>query len=180
MAMFARAAELGALWPQGIAGDSLRCEIDSATPQETRVNFSWPQWIMLIVLDILFRAGYSFLINFHPLMIPLDLKFSLVHLAILIPISKYLVTFNLTRTARVITTLFITNALFAIIFVANRIYLIKSGSQTVCSGIEMKCAWVNGVIMSRGVWTIALLLTMQIIINLLPIIFVTPLSSSKK
>jgi len=150
---------------------------DGLDEWEDAVNFSLFQWFIISFLDMGLRAAYSVLINFHPLLIPLALKISLVHLALLIPIATYLRTFELRARTAVSITLIATNILFVGVFICGWIYSIKSGRQTGCSGSfynEYRCFWVDGSITSSGVRVMAFHTLAQVVINFLPSLIVWP------
>jgi hypothetical protein len=145
------------------------------------VNFSVPQWTVIIILDIVFRAAYSIFITFSPFMVPAALKNSFIHLAILVSIGCWLKVFELRFLKAVTITLLATNILFCGWFILDWLSSIKAGRQSFCAGVEnYECFYVDGVLTSSGVRWLAFQILPQLVINLLPFVIVLPFTPHRE
>jgi hypothetical protein len=132
-------------------------------------------------LDVPIRFFVSILASFHWWQVPLALKLSFLHLALMISIYSFLRTFEIRLRTLAAATLISTNFLFLAIFVVGWVTGIGAGRQRLCKGSanpNYSCDWIDEVITWAGVGTIAVAALVQVAINLVPALIVW-LASSK-
>ena len=144
------------------------------------MNISAYQWLVIITLDIVIRAGYFFVTSLHVLYIPIALVLSMMHLTLLILIYYSVAPFEWPARTAAAATILWTNTLFLLAFVFIWLYFIQAGRQTVCVGHDRTCYWINGVITGFGAQTIALSALIQVVINLTPVLAICALSTYRR
>lgn len=147
---------------------------------EIEMNISAYQWLVIITLDIVIRAGYFFVTSLHVLYIPIALVLSMMHLTLLILIYYSVAPFEWPARTAAAATILWTNTLFLLAFVFIWLYFIQAGRQTVCVGHDRTCYWINGVITGFGAQTIALSALIQVVINLTPVLAICALSTYRR
>src|SRR5689334_22175864 len=118
------------------------------------MRLSGHQWLVVVLLDIVIRAICFVAFSFNVALILFAIPLSIIHIIILI-ITNYS-TASISKSYRSAFVIATTNIIFCVVFIFTWISGIKNGHQTACVGYDYKCDWIDGVITSTGVGTIAL------------------------
>src|SRR2546430_1338203 len=103
------------------------------------MNFSFGYWIGIAILDALFRIFYTIIASLNPLLIPIMLEYTAIHLLCLIPTGLIIRLLGLGGRISGIIILLITNSLFCVVFAFSWITSIRRGHQSACVGHQYKC-----------------------------------------
>lgn len=146
------------------------------------MNFSAAQWCAIILADFLLRAGTLFMLSLNVFAIFGAIVLSLLHLALLVPISHLVTAFELRTRNAILTTLSATNVVFVAAVALHEVWTVKSSQATGCVGIgdgAYRCMWSKGVISWYGVQWIAGSTAVLVVINLLPVLVAAFLGRSQ-
>jgi hypothetical protein len=114
------------------------------------------QWVVIVVLDVLLRVAafvsliVLLVVPIYGLMVlPFALSVSFCHLTLLVLVGAYIATWDLPPHKSAVTTLAVTNTLFAAAYVAGSAAWKANERSTECAdGI---CTWFDGAITLVGV-----------------------------
>ncbi len=146
---------------------------------ETVLRFKTTQWVAVALLDVGLRSGFAVLATFGPLLVPTTFRYSLIHLALLIPIGAYLSTFEFRPWQWAAIVLTAVNVLFLLIFMLDWLYSVGSGLQTFCNGFrpdDYQCLWIDGRVTWHGLRYLAVAAAIQLAINIVPFLIAWPFS----
>lgn len=141
------------------------------------MNFSFGYWVGVAILDAVFRIFYTLIASLNPLLIPIMLEYTAIHLLCLIPTNLVVRLLGFRGRIAGIIVLLITNSLFCAVFVFSWITSIKRGRQSSCVGYQYKCDWIDGVITEQGVQWLTWHAAIQVGINLAAVLFIWLLAS---
>jgi hypothetical protein len=142
------------------------------------VNLFPSQWSIIVLGDLLIRSGTFFGRSLNVLTIPIALFLSAIHLGLLISVALFVNTFALKARRAIGVTLAATNIMFCFIFISVWLLFIKSGRQTSC--VANECSWIDGSITAIGVKTILFETAVQVVINVVPYLFVSALALRRR
>jgi hypothetical protein len=141
------------------------------------MNFSFGYWVSVAILDAVFRIFYTIIASLNPLLIPIMLEYTVMHLLCLIPTNLVVRLLGFRSRISGIIVLLITNSLFCIVFAVSWVSSIKRGRQSSCVGYQDKCNWIDGVITDLGVQWLTRHAAIQVGINLAAVLFIWLLAS---
>src|ERR1043165_3114308 len=136
------------------------------------MNLSMGYWVGIAILDAVFRILYTMIATLNPLLIPIMLEYTAMHLACLIPTNLIVISLGFRSRVAGVVVLLITNVLFSGAFVFSWVSSIKRGHQSSCVGYQYKCDWVDGVITDLGAQFLTREALIQVGINLASVLFI--------
>jgi hypothetical protein len=128
---------------------------------------SWRQWVLLAVLDVFLRYAYFFVVFYAaPIFIRIAIFFSTLRLVVLFVAIVLAVRLGRATFKSIVAAVVITNVIYVGAFFSFELVSIKEVSATSCSGLELSCDWIDGVVQWRGVLRLAIFALPQVLINI--------------
>lgn len=141
------------------------------------MNISFAYWFGIAILDAFLRIFYTIIASMNPLLIPIMLEYTAIHLLCLIPTNLAAILLGFRGRISGIIVLLITNSLFCVVFAVSWVTSIRRGRQSSCVGYQYKCDWIDGVITDLGVQALTREGAIQVGTNLAAVLFVWLLAS---
>jgi len=137
------------------------------------------RWVAMGAADIIIRFGYTMLkfIPFSfapqsiPFFFPISLRWSLIHLGLLIPIASIVSVLDRHRGRALTISLILVNVLFVSTFALLELSRAKASQITSCHGALDNCSWKDGNITSLGITEMTNDISGHLVINVLVLSF---------
>jgi hypothetical protein len=151
------------------------CSIAALPIEKWRVSvmkFSLFQWLAIVLLDVVLKVAYLFIISLNILVVPIGIFLTALHITMFIIARSFVRLLKLSRHSMIALTLFAANALFSGVSIFLRVSFGQGSRVTLCYGVKPTCEWINGTITPIGIRTLALETAIFIVLNLTALLIV--------
>jgi hypothetical protein len=130
------------------------------------MNFSRDQWLGIIVMDLAFRTGISFVRGPFLFTVIIAVIVSSIFLTILFAANSYIKTFTLRPGTAAALVLVSANLVFFIMYIGPWFLISQSGHVTDC--FNYQCTWIDGSMTFFGLRTLLIDIAVQTLVNTVP------------